>query len=138
MAMAKLFTYISYKAPGTILGLGHVDTKVLLVWRKGCQKEATKETGSQSERWLGLNLGATFSEFLVTRHSFSSSQLGSGQWTHSSPFAGNGRGWTRKSVETENIFCRRNIIWSLNANDLKLAANCLDLNSVGGSLLQVD
>ena len=60
------------------------------------------------------------------------------QWTHSSPQAGNGRGWTRKSVETENIFCRRNIIWSLNANDLKLAANCLDLNSVGGSLLQVD
>jgi len=55
-----------------------VDTKVLLVWRKGCQKEATKETGSQSERWLGLNLGATFSEFLVTRHSFSSTQLGSG------------------------------------------------------------
>ena len=55
-----------------------MDTKVLLVWRKGCQKEATKETGSQSERWLGLNLGATFSEFLVTRHSFSSTQLGSG------------------------------------------------------------
>ena len=78
MAMAKLFTYNSYKAPGTILGLGHVDTKVLLVWRKRCQKEATKETGSQSERWLGLNLGATFSEFLVTRHSFSSTQLGSG------------------------------------------------------------
>ena len=78
MAMAKLFTYISYKAPGAILGLGQVDTKVLLVWRKRCQKEATKETGSQSERWLGLNLGATFSEFLVTRHSFSSTQLGSG------------------------------------------------------------
>ena len=55
-----------------------MDTKVLLVWRKRCQKEATKETGSQSERWLGLNLGATFSEFLVTRHSFSSTQLGSG------------------------------------------------------------
>ena len=55
-----------------------MDTKVLLVWRKGCQKEATKETGSQSERWLGLNLGATFSEFLVTRHSFSSTQLDSG------------------------------------------------------------
>jgi len=55
-----------------------VDAKVLLVWRKRCQKEATKETGSQSERWLGLNLGATFSEFLVTRHSFSSTQLGSG------------------------------------------------------------
>ena len=30
MAMAKLFTYISYKAPGAILGLGHVDAKVLL------------------------------------------------------------------------------------------------------------
>ena len=55
-----------------------MDTKVLLVWRKRCQKEATKETGSQSERWLGLNLDATFSEFLVTRHSFSSTQLGSG------------------------------------------------------------
>ena len=54
MAMAKLFTYNSYKAPGTILGLGHVDTKVLLVWRKRCQKEATKETGSQSERWIGI------------------------------------------------------------------------------------
>ena len=78
MAMAKLFTYILYEAPGTILALVQVDTKVLLVWRKGCQKEATKETGSQSERWLGLNLGATFSEFLVTRHSFSSTQLGSG------------------------------------------------------------